>query len=163
MTMMDSFKDGLTGTWVWHPPTDLMFWSRTMFCILGLESRKATPSLEKLLGAIHRSERPLVELAFRNAASEGRDFEQQCAIIRPGSRMRHVHLAGCPVLTSTSARKYVGLISDITARCAAEETVRHTQAELARASRVLAMDALTTSIAHDINQPLAAVITNSNA
>ena len=140
--MMDSIKDGSTGTWVWYPSTDVMFWSRTTFRILGIEPRKATPSLEMLLGGIHRSERPLVQLAFRNAASEGRDFEQQCAIIRSGGRMRHAHFAGCPILTdSSSARKYVGLISDITARCAAEETVRHAQAELTRASRLLAMGA----------------------
>jgi Signal transduction histidine kinase regulating C4-dicarboxylate transport system len=37
------------------------------------------------------------------------------------------------------------------------------QAELARADRLMTIGAMTASIAHEINQPLAAIVTNSNA
>ena len=84
--MIDSLKDGVTGTRVWYPPTDLMFWSHMMFCILGFESRKATPSLEMLLGAIHRSEQPLVELGFRNVAAQPPQCHVQRTCALPGNR-----------------------------------------------------------------------------
>ncbi|HYY97396.1 MAG TPA: PAS domain S-box protein [Pyrinomonadaceae bacterium] len=45
----------------------------------------------------------------------------------------------------------------------AEEALRQTQAELTRMSRVMTVGELTSSIAHEINQPLAAIVMNGNA
>jgi C4-dicarboxylate-specific signal transduction histidine kinase len=55
------------------------------------------------------------------------------------------------------------LNNDITARKRAEEALHQAQAELAHLTRVMTMGELATSIAHEVNQPLAAVITNGNA
>ena len=46
---------------------------------------------------------------------------------------------------------------------AAHERERSEQSELARATRLTTMGAMTASIAHEINQPLAAIVNNSNA
>jgi PAS domain S-box-containing protein len=52
---------------------------------------------------------------------------------------------------------------DVTEAKRSEERLRQTQAELARVARVTMMGELTASIAHEVNQPLAAVVTNANA
>jgi C4-dicarboxylate-specific signal transduction histidine kinase len=44
----------------------------------------------------------------------------------------------------------------------AEEARREAQAELARVSRVTTMGELTASLAHEVNQPIAAAVTNAN-
>ena len=44
----------------------------------------------------------------------------------------------------------------------AEEARREAQAELARVSRVITMGELTASLAHEVNQPIAAAVTNAN-
>jgi C4-dicarboxylate-specific signal transduction histidine kinase len=44
-----------------------------------------------------------------------------------------------------------------------EETLKKTEIELGRVARVTTMGELTASIAHEVNQPLAAVVTNGNA
>jgi C4-dicarboxylate-specific signal transduction histidine kinase len=44
----------------------------------------------------------------------------------------------------------------------AEEALRHTQADLAHASRVTTMGELTASLAHEVNQPIAAAVTDAN-
>jgi signal transduction histidine kinase len=49
------------------------------------------------------------------------------------------------------------------ARLRAEEARKNTESELARVARVTTMGELTASIAHEINQPLAALVTNANA
>ena len=54
-------------------------------------------------------------------------------------------------------------IMDITERKQAEEELQKTQAELAHIARVTTMGELTSSIAHEVNQPLAAIVTNGNA
>jgi C4-dicarboxylate-specific signal transduction histidine kinase len=45
----------------------------------------------------------------------------------------------------------------------ANETLGDVQTELARVSRVMTLGELTASIAHEVNQPLAAIVTNANA
>jgi PAS domain S-box-containing protein len=44
-----------------------------------------------------------------------------------------------------------------------EEALRKAQGELAHVTRVMTMGELTASIAHEVNQPLSAIVTNSNA
>ena len=55
------------------------------------------------------------------------------------------------------------LLRSRVARLRAEETLKKTEADLARVARVTTMGELTASIAHEINQPLAALVTNANA
>ncbi len=54
-------------------------------------------------------------------------------------------------------------IMDITERKRAEEALRRAQAELAHVTRVTTLGELAASIAHEINQPLAAIVTNGSA
>jgi two-component system, LuxR family, sensor kinase FixL len=53
--------------------------------------------------------------------------------------------------------------NDITERKRADEALHKTQAELAHVTRVATLGELTASIAHEVNQPLAAIVTNGNA
>ena len=52
---------------------------------------------------------------------------------------------------------------DVTERRAAEEALRETRAQLARVNRAMTLGALTSSIAHEVSQPLAAVLLNARA
>jgi signal transduction histidine kinase len=53
--------------------------------------------------------------------------------------------------------------NDITERKRAQEALQRVQTELAHLTRVMTLGELTASIAHEVNQPLAAIVTNSNA
>ena len=53
--------------------------------------------------------------------------------------------------------------NDITERKRAEEALQKVQTELVHATRVMTLGELTASIAHEVNQPLAAIVTNANA
>src|SRR5580704_14126684 len=73
-------------------------------------------------------------------------------------------------LTSNGHKVFTGYIRDISERKQAEDRLRAsernlqmTQAELARVSRLTTMGELAASIAHEVNQPLTAVINNGSA
>jgi PAS domain S-box-containing protein len=73
-------------------------------------------------------------------------------------------------LTSDGHKMFTGFIRDISERKQAEDQLRAsernlqtTQAELARVSRLTTMGELAASIAHEVNQPLTAVINNASA
>jgi PAS domain S-box-containing protein len=55
-----------------------------------------------------------------------------------------------------------GLMIDLTNRKQAEEALRQARADLAYVSRVTTMGELTASLAHEVNQPIAAAVTNAN-
>jgi signal transduction histidine kinase len=59
--------------------------------------------------------------------------------------------------------RWYGLLIDIEDRRNAEESLRNTQARLSRASQTATVGELAASIAHEINQPLSAVVSNGHA
>jgi PAS domain S-box-containing protein len=69
-------------------------------------------------------------------------------------------------LTKDGHRIFTGLVRDISERKRAEEAqqaLQMTQIELERVSRLTTMGELAASIAHEVNQPLAAIANNGNA
>jgi PAS domain S-box-containing protein len=58
---------------------------------------------------------------------------------------------------------FSAFIRDITARKQAQEDLRNAHAELAHVNRVMTMGELAASIAHEVNQPLAAVIASGDS
>ena len=59
--------------------------------------------------------------------------------------------------------RWYGLLTDIHERKRAEETAQKTQTELAHVARVATLGEMTASIAHEINQPLGALVNNAGA
>jgi signal transduction histidine kinase len=89
------------------------------------------------------------------------DFEHR--LLMPDGSVKHVHVLVEAVCLDPENRELVGTVMDITARKQAEEAVSKAQSELAHVTRVTTLGELTASIAHEVNQPLAAVVTNANA
>jgi signal transduction histidine kinase len=91
-----------------------------------------------------------------------RDFE--LARHGPDGSKRYVSVSGLPVFNETGRFVgYRGVGRHITERRRAEEALRAMQAELAHANRVTTMGELSASIAHEVNQPIAATVTNAEA
>ena len=91
-----------------------------------------------------------------------RDFE----LVRPTpkSGKRYVSSSGLPVFDKAGRfTGYRGVARDITERKRAAEALREAQMQLAHANRVATMGQLTASIAHEVNQPIAATVTNAEA
>jgi C4-dicarboxylate-specific signal transduction histidine kinase len=87
-----------------------------------------------------------------------------CRIIRPDGTVRDIDSFAHPVFNDASElTEYIGTIIDITERKRADEALQNAQAELAHVTRLTTMGELAASIAHEVNQPLAAVVTNANA
>ncbi len=79
----------------------------------------------------------------------------------------YVRTSGKPFFDATGGfLGYRGVSTDITATIRAdqaEQALRKAQAELAHVTRVTTLGELTASIAHEINQPLAALVANAEA
>jgi C4-dicarboxylate-specific signal transduction histidine kinase len=58
--------------------------------------------------------------------------------------------------------EFIGAVMDVSERKRDEEALRQSQAELAHVNRVTTMGELTASLAHEVNQPIAAAVTDAN-
>jgi PAS domain S-box-containing protein len=74
-------------------------------------------------------------------------------------RSRHVDISLVPYLSENKVRGYFLLGLDMTDLKAAEDRVSHLQAELAHAGRLNTMGEMASGLAHELNQPLAAIAT----
>jgi len=73
-----------------------------------------------------------------------------------------LHVFGVPDGASVGQYTF-GMVFDITEKMYAQDALQAAQAELARSTQASRMSAMTASIAHEIRQPLAAIMTNANA
>jgi PAS domain S-box-containing protein len=94
----------------------------------------------------------------------GNAGEYEARMRRFDGQYRWFLFRGAPLLDSTGAvLKWFGVNIDINDRKEAEEALRRTEAALSRASQLATMGEVTASIAHEVNQPLAAVVANAEA
>jgi PAS domain S-box-containing protein len=150
--------------WERDTDTDRVTWSDEAYRIFGLEPHERPLSLSAIRNMIHPEDRPRMGLANDTAVAGGPRYDVEYRVVRPDGEVRIVHSQGDVVRDETGrARRIFGTVQDITERRQAEELLRETQAELARVTRVTMLGEITASIAHEINQPLTAVVMNSNA
>ncbi|WEX79161.1 PAS domain S-box protein [Sinorhizobium numidicum] len=102
---------------------------------------------------------------WRTSLATGHSFEAEVRIRRAADGEYRWWLESAVPLRDEhgTVLKWYGFLVDIEGRKRAEEALQKAQAELAHVTRVTTMGALTSSIAHEVNQPLAAVVTNANA
>jgi C4-dicarboxylate-specific signal transduction histidine kinase len=81
----------------------------------------------------------------------------------PDDRVKHVNVVARAFRDEAGAVEFVGSVIDVSAMRLAERELHKTQTDLAHVTRVTSLGELTASIAHEVNQPLGAVIINAEA
>ncbi|OHT19128.1 Sensor histidine kinase TmoS [Sphingomonas haloaromaticamans] len=76
-------------------------------------------------------------------------------------RVRDVQLSVTYPISSAELDVTIFSVEDVTARLEMEAQLRQLQADFTHAARISTLGELTTSIAHEVNQPLAAILTNA--
>ena len=106
---------------------------------------------------------PTVE-AWSHSVSSGQQHEAQYRLRCFDGTYRWFHAIGQLGRDSHGhVTRWYGLIIDIDERKKAEEALRSTQARLSKASQLATIGELAASIAHEVNQPLSAVVANGHA
>lgn len=153
------------GNWVWRPVTGELLWSREHFHIFGLDPRRSGISYCRFFRMVHKDDRVRVKRAFQATVCGGLDFDDDYRIVRQDGVVRRMHSHACAVFgKSGELREYVGTVVDVTKRRAGEESSPvGDQDALDRPCQGKPAGGLTASIAHEVNQPLAAIVANANA
>ena len=103
------------------------------------------------------------EEEWRAAFAAGEPFEREARLRRADGAYRWFLLRAVPLRDERgNVVKWYGTSTDIEDRKRAEEALQEAQDKLAHVTRTQAMGELAAAIAHEVNQPLTAIVTNAN-
>ena len=158
-----AFAAASTNTGLWQFETeDKPIWAtkhcRSMF---GLADN-APLSLDTLRDSIHPDDRRALVKAIRAAASSGHPTDGEFRVVLPRGETRWVAMKTYPSHRENNGRYYVnGIFSDVTTLKAAEGEAELQRTEIARLMRQSVLGELSGTIAHELNQPLTAILSNA--
>ena len=148
-----------TGSFITDLLADDHDWSEEAFRIFEFDpSTKVT--VQMIRAIIHPEDLPTFDAVIARGMS-GTDVDFVFRIVLPRGAVKHIR-GMARVMTQIGGHPlFIGALQDVTESKAAEAALDRARSELAHVSRVSTLNALTASIAHEINQPLSGIITNA--
>ncbi|NEU95239.1 AAA family ATPase [Bradyrhizobium sp. UFLA 03-164] len=151
-----------TGSVVWDVARENYYWSDEAYQIIGFD-RTVEPSLDLILQRVHPDDRTLVLNEVRRVVEGEQNFDYEHRLMMDDGQIKYVKVRARRVRHSPGNEEIVGALMDITAARKSQEALHTAQTALAHSSRVATLGEMSASIAHEVNQPLAAIVTTGQA
>lgn len=155
---------GELGLWEWNVTTDEVWVTRQGRELFGYRADEPL-NFARFLEGIHSDDRATVERSVRSSLeSRDDDFQQDFRIVLPDGDVRWVTSRGRIERDETGiVRGMLGASQDITQRRQAELEAARQRDEIAHLARVAMLGELSGALAHELNQPLSAILSNAQA
>jgi PAS domain S-box-containing protein len=159
------------GSWAHDLATGKVACSPEMLRIAGVRPEEDASTVDFWIERVHPDDRQQVVEAFGAAEREVTEYRADYRVVLPDGSIRFIHSSGVPLLGARGELlEFIGTSVDITEQWRARvdlerafEALRTTEFRLAQAMRIATVGELAAAIAHEVNQPLAAVVTNAHA
>jgi PAS domain S-box-containing protein len=149
--------------WVWDVSGDDGWMTERGRSLLGLKP-DAPVDYAALLDRVHPEDRAAREAAIKHALATRGEYEMEYRVLQPDGGVRWINARGrCGAPGDGTGLKLFGVSMDVTARKAAEAAAARDREELEHLCRVALVGEMAASLAHEVNQPLAAMVSNANA
>ncbi|WP_213807122.1 PAS domain S-box protein [Granulicella sp. dw_53] len=150
-----------TGSFGWHVSSGDIVWSAETFRIAGVDPN-ITPTLELIQERIHPEDRAAVRETMETSSRQGADLDFEHRFLLSDGSVKFVHVLGKAVHDEMGDLQYIGAAMDVTASKLAQESLQRFEEKLTQASQLATLSEASASIAHEINQPLTAIIANAH-
>jgi PAS domain S-box-containing protein len=127
--LADAQRLSHTGSFGWRPSEGEVVWSDQTYRIFEYDTT-VKPTVESAVERIHPQDRVLVQQVLDRASQTGADFEHEYRLLLPDGRLKYVHAIAHAVQNAAGDREFIGAVTDITARKAAEGKIRGQEIEL---------------------------------
>jgi PAS domain S-box-containing protein len=151
-----------TGSFARKIGSEEIFWSKETYRIMGF-NETVTPTDALILQRIHPDDRRFAQQQFDRAVRGEQDYEYECRLLMPDGEVKYIHVRADRQVSETGEEELVGALMDVTATRKAQEALQVAQTALAHVTRVSMLGEMSASIAHEVNQPLGAIVTNAES
>jgi PAS domain S-box-containing protein len=151
------------GLWVWDIRRDEIWATVKCRALFGFTPDEPV-TFADFAARVHPDDRPAMEKAARQALENKATYEAEYRACLPAGDTRWIGARGVATGNGAGpATSLLGVCLDLTGRKRADNEIQRQRAELAHVSRVSIMGELSASMAHELNQPLTAILTNAQA
>jgi len=121
------------------------------------------PPIDVLLQWVHKDDLAIVQHEFERVRRGELEYDYEFRWLPPTGAPRHLHIRARRVRLESGDDEIVGALMDVSETREAQECLHTAQTALAHAARVATLGEMSASIAHEVNQPLAGIVTNGEA
>ena len=151
------------GVWYWDEMTKELSWDGPTHEMFGVPADTEI-TLQTFYKALHPDDVERVRQTWRDALDSRQPYQIELRVQRTDSSICWIHARGRGYYDETgNPTRMIGVVLDITERKKSESELQLQRQELAHITRVATMGELATSLAHELNQPLTAILSNSQA
>jgi two-component system, LuxR family, sensor kinase FixL len=151
------------GYWSWDVASGAFWMNDRAKEVRGLGAYERI-DYERFLESVHPDDREEFRRSVRESLAEGGEFDRDYRVLRPDGEIRWiVSLGAIDRDESGRVTRVYGVSLDATKRKVAEIEAQRRESEFAHLSRVAIVGELSGSIAHELNQPLTAILSNAQA
>jgi C4-dicarboxylate-specific signal transduction histidine kinase len=151
-----------TGCFGWRMASNDVFWSKEGYRVLDIDLNRQ-PTFDLVLQRVHPDDRALLQAELDKAAKGEPDLDYEIRWLTPSGATKHLHIRAHRMRLESGDDELVGAIMDVSETRLAQEALHATEVALAHAARVATLGEMSASIAHEVNQPLAGIVTNGEA
>ena len=147
--------------WVWDVSGNDVWMTERGRSLFGLKP-DARLDFAATFDRVHPEDRTARDAAIKQALQTRGEYEVEYRLKPADGMARWIHGRGrCVEPDDGTGPKLFGVSMDITARKHAEASAAQKRAELEHVARVVTLGELTTTLTHELKQPLAAILTNA--
>jgi two-component system, LuxR family, sensor kinase FixL len=151
------------GLWLEDVKTGVIWATAKAREIYGFSADEEITS-NKFQNIIHSDDRDMVNSTLNRLIKEQSNLQAEFRIILPDGKIRWIRVQARGYYTpSGQMESLTGIASDISERRQAETEMAQLRVELAHLGRVTMMNEISSALAHEINQPLGAILNNASA
>jgi signal transduction histidine kinase len=150
-----------TGCFGWKTGSNDIFLSKEGHRVLDMDPDEKPMLAELARERVHPDDRSILEAELNRIPSGERVYDFELRWLTTSGEVRHLHVLAHRA--AATGYEVVGAVMDVSETRQTQEALQTTQAALAHAARVASLGEMSASIAHEVNQPLAGIITNGEA
>lgn len=152
------------GSWELDLLTNTLTWSDEIFRIFEIDKDHFGASYEFFLSTVHPEDREAVDIAYRQSLETHKPYVITHRLLMPDGGVKYVK-EQCETFYSPAGKplRSLGTVQDVTQEKQAEIERIRLRNDLAHAQRVSTMGHISSALAHELNQPLGAILNNASA
>jgi PAS domain S-box-containing protein len=150
-----------TGSFITDLAADEHNWSEEAFRIFEFDSA-AKVTVRMIRDSVHPEDLPSFDAVIARGMT-GADVDFVFRVVTSRGVLKHIRGMARVIQQIAGRPLFIGALQDVTESKLAEEALNRARSELAHVTRVTTLNALTASIAHEVNQPLSGIVSNASA